>query len=67
MKEPKFTKKITIQMTDRVFGELHTSLALKKMSGGFYGAADEFMFKFLNAIKSGEENIDFSFKEERGE
>lgn len=62
-----YTKKLTIQMTDRVFDELQTMLTIKKISGGMYGAMDEFFMKMLKAIDKGDRCLDLSFKEERDE
>lgn len=62
-----YTKKLTIQMTDKVFQELMSTLVIKKISGGMYGTMDEFFMKMIRAMEENTPTLDISFKEERDE
>ena len=62
-----YTKKLTIQTTERVFKELKSTLVIKKISGGMYGSMDEFLIKMIRAMEENTPTLDISFKEERDE
>ena len=52
-------------MTEKVFTELRSTLVIKKISGGMYGAMDEFFIKMIRAMEENNPTLDVSFKEER--
>jgi len=62
---PDYTKKITIQMTDRVYEELKSSLIIKKMSGNLYGTGDEVFYKLMDALNNNEPELFLAYKDEK--
>ena len=62
---PDYTKKITLQITDRVYAELKSSLIVKKMGGSLYGPQDEVFMKLMKALKDNEPELYLAYKGEK--
>lgn len=50
-------KTIKLHIDDAIFTELEQGVIVKKMTGSFYGAEDEFLFLIVKSIKDGKEEI----------
>lgn len=62
---PKYTKKITLELTDRVYSELKSDLIIKKMSGNLYGTQDEMFMKLMKALRDNEPELALAYKDEK--
>jgi hypothetical protein len=58
-------KHIKLHIDDFIFNELEQGIIVKKMSGSFYGAEDEFLFLIVKSIKDGKEEITIIPKKKR--
>ena len=59
-----YTKKITLELTDRVYSELKSDLILKKMSGNLFGTQDEMFMKLMKALHEDQAVLLLAYKDE---
>jgi len=58
-------KYIKLHIDDTIFTELEQGIGVKKLTGGFYGIEDEFLFLIVKSIKDGKEEITIIPKKKR--
>lgn len=58
-------KKITVTISDKVFSELRTHMAIRCMSGEAAGVPDALLMKIITAVEDGDSEVGIKMKGEK--
>lgn len=55
-------KEINLKISDQVYSELKTTIAVKGLAGALYGTVDAFITRLIESIEEGKDDLTLAFK-----
>ena len=55
-------KEINLKISDRVYTEVRSSMAVKGIAGSIYGTVDALVVKIIESVENGQDEVVVAFK-----